>query len=100
MSEYTTAAPPSRALVISDRSGGNALLLAARAAISFGNGGGKLSDGSGLRVAASPVSGLRAGVWTFQSDAIVFTSASLYPISLGSRNDTSFRLGQAEQTSL
>jgi hypothetical protein len=63
-------------LVISDRSGGSALLFAARAATSFGNGGGKLSDGSALRVASSPVSGLIDGTWVFQSDAIFLISAS------------------------
>ena len=54
--------------MISDRSGGSALLLAARAAVSFGNGAGKLSDGSALRVAGSPVSGLIDGTSVFQSD--------------------------------
>ena len=53
------------------------MLLAARAAISFANGAGKLSDGNALRVAGSPVSGLIDGVGIFQSDAIFLISASL-----------------------
>src|SRR3546814_9496262 len=55
------AAPHSRALTISDRSGGSALLFAARAATSFANGLGNGSDGRFLRVDASPVSGLIVG---------------------------------------
>jgi len=62
---------------MSDRSGGSALLFAARAAVSLANGGGKLSEGSALRVAASPVSGLIDGTCVFQSDAIFLISASL-----------------------
>jgi hypothetical protein len=64
-------------LAISDRSGGNALLLAARAAVGLANGDGKVSEGSALRVSASPVSGLIEGTGIFQSAAIFFTSASL-----------------------
>ena len=53
--------PSWRALVISDRSGGIALLFAARAAMSLANGDGNLSAGTPWRVAGSPVSGLIDG---------------------------------------
>src|SRR3546814_10519886 len=69
------AAPPSRALTISDRSGGSALLFAARAATSFANGLGNGSDGRFLRVDASPVSGLIVGCSITHCAAIAFTSA-------------------------
>jgi hypothetical protein len=63
-------------LVISDRSGGAALLFAARAATSFGYGLGKRSAGIALRVAGSPVCSLMVGTSICHWLAIAFTSAS------------------------
>ena len=58
------------------------------------------SDGIGLRVAASPVSGLIEGVSVAQPLAIAFTSGLVKPISSRSRNATCCSEWQAEQTSL
>lgn len=85
--------------MINVRSGGSALLFAARAAVSLANGVGKVSDGKALRVAGSPVSGLIDGTSVFQSAAIFLISASLYPSPFRSRNAASFKEWHAEQTS-
>ena len=61
---------------IIDRSGGSALLLAARAAVSLAYGLGKLSGGIALRVDASPVSGFSLGTSIAHWLAIALISGS------------------------